>query len=174
MRGFRFLFPVLLLVPVSVVPAFSDAGHDDAPVPREDASGPPTGHGDHAAPDETAGIGNGHWSAPAAEKARENPVDLMRSALVEAGEIYRENCAACHGSGGQGDGPLAGELETRPANLFAMAPAHADGDLRWKIAKGRGEMPGWEGVLSDEQIWMLVHYLKTLPAFQVAGNEAER
>ena len=54
-----------------------------------------------------------------------------------------------------------------------MAPHHSDGDLHWKIAKGRGEMPGWEEVLSEEQIWMLVHYMKSLPAYFLANRQAK-
>lgn len=52
-----------------------------------------------------------------------------------------------------------------------MAPNHSDGDLHWKVAKGRGDMPGWEEVFSDEQIWMLVHYMKSLPAYHVVENK---
>jgi mono/diheme cytochrome c family protein len=111
---------------------------------------------------------NSHWSAPAAERKRENPVAMSPEGLMEAGELFRENCAACRGTEGLGNGPLAKELEHSPANLFAMAPRHADGDLHWKVAKGRGEMPGWDEVLSDAQIWMLVHYMKSLPAYHIA------
>ena len=111
-----------------------------------------------------------HWSAPAAEKARANPVPLTHAGLIEASELYRDNCAACHGGDGRGMGPHAEDLRTPPANLFAMAPVHADGDLRWKIAKGRGEMPGWEEVFSDDQIWKLVHYMKSLPAYHLVQN----
>lgn len=131
------------------------------------------GHGTQAkGPSGHASVG--HWSAPAAEKARSNPVPISRDGLMAAAEIYRENCAVCHGAEGQGDGPAAADLDHAPANLFAMAQSHADGDLRWKIATGRGEMPGWAEVLSDEQIWMLVHYMKTLPAFHVAKRAGDR
>lgn len=80
---------------------------------------------------------------------------------------------ACHGPQGQGDGPLANDLKTKPANLFAMAPNHADGELHWKVATGRGDMPGWADVLSDAQIWNLVHYMKTLPAYELAQDEED-
>ena len=99
---------------------------------------------------------------------------MSREGLLEASELFRENCAACHGAEGHGNGPLAKDLEHEPANLFAMAPSHSDGDLRWKIAKGRGEMPGWEGVFSEEQIWMLVHYMKSLPAYHFAKRSDEQ
>ncbi|MFT7596697.1 MAG: mono/diheme cytochrome c family protein [Paracoccaceae bacterium] len=35
--------------------------------------------------------------------------------------LYRQNCGACHGKTGAGDGPLAADLPVRPANLRLLA-----------------------------------------------------
>lgn len=149
----------------------ADAGHGaKQPKMKSMAS---ESHGRHGAKN-AASAPAGHWSGPATERTLVNPVQFTREGLIQAGEIYRENCIACHGGEGHGNGPLAKDLDTQPSNLFLMAPSHADGDLRWKIAKGRGEMPGWEDVLSDEQIWTLVHYLKTFPAYQLARNPEDK
>jgi hypothetical protein len=148
--------------------ALSDAGHAARKPVME--SMPSAGHGGK----HTAVESVGHWSSPPTEQARVNPVLVTREGLLQAGEIYRENCVACHGGGGHGNGPLAKDLETQPSNLFVMAPRHPDGELRWKIAKGRAEMPAWEEVLSGEQIWNLVHYLKTFPAYQLAQNPDDK
>ncbi len=45
-----------------------------------------------------------------------DPVDTVNSR-----EIYLANCAACHGSEGKGDGPLAAGLDPRPADLTQIA-----------------------------------------------------
>lgn len=37
--------------------------------------------------------------------------------LARGRELYRHNCASCHGLGGDGDGPGARSLEPRPVNL---------------------------------------------------------
>ena len=34
---------------------------------------------------------------------------------------YDVNCAACHGSGGKGDGPAAANLNTQPADLTTLS-----------------------------------------------------
>ena len=94
--------------------------------------------------------------------------------LLEASQLYHEHCAACHGSEGHGNGSLAKELESKPANLYAMTQHYSEGDLHWKVAKGRGEMPGWEKAFSQEQIWMLVHYMKSLPAYYLVKRPEER
>ena len=39
-------------------------------------------------------------------------------------EDFANYCAACHGVSGRGDGPLAGELERRPADLTGLARAN--------------------------------------------------
>jgi mono/diheme cytochrome c family protein len=37
-----------------------------------------------------------------------------------------------------------------------------DGELFWKMSKGRGVMPAWEDQFSETQRWELVNYLRTL------------
>ncbi|WP_460836635.1 c-type cytochrome [Noviherbaspirillum agri] len=34
---------------------------------------------------------------------------------------YETKCAVCHGAGGKGDGPMAGQLRTRPSDLTVLA-----------------------------------------------------
>ena len=36
-------------------------------------------------------------------------------------EDFAAFCSSCHGAGGKGDGPMAGTLEHRPANLTRLA-----------------------------------------------------
>lgn len=168
MRFVLYFSWAVLALTLSAPAALSDAGHG-APKPKmEGMSSDSHGakKGEHAAME--------HWSGPAIERDRVNPVQVTREGLFQAGELYRDNCVACHGGKGDGDGPLAKDLDTQPSNLFVMAPRHTDGDLRWKIATGRGEMPGWGDVFSSEQMWNLVHYLKTVPAFQLAQNPEEQ
>ena len=161
------LFSVLVVGAVlAVTPAYAVGHHAHTPA-KSHAGDREKPHGELGVVT-TPTTSNSHWSAPAAERKRANPVAMSQEGLLEAGDLFRENCVACHGTEGLGNGPLAKELEHEPANLFAMAPRHADGDLYWKVAKGRGEMPGWDEVLSDDQIWMLVHYMKSLPAYHFA------
>ena len=58
--------------------------------------------------------------------AQDNPdnpdVTLTPSGkVVSGGEEYRRFCAQCHGLEGKGDGPVASELKTPPANLTLIA-----------------------------------------------------
>lgn len=126
------------------------------------------GHGHGAA---AGGHQQGHWNAPAHAQQIPNPMAATADSLRTGAALYQQNCAACHGATGRGDGELAADLETAPADLVTMAPTHPAGDFAWKIANGRGEMPPWEGALTDEEIWHVVNFLKDLP-MQMTGAPA--
>ncbi len=121
------------------------------------ATSPVWAAGDHAHEhhDEQA-----HWMAPADAAKRPNPVSATTNSLARGEQIYLQNCVVCHGAEGEGDGPAGAGLNPPPANLKVMAPQHPDGDLAWKIAEGRGAMPGWKTSLSERDIWSVVNYIK--------------
>lgn len=39
--------------------------------------------------------------------------------------LFRQNCVACHGATGAGDGPLSADLPVPPANLRGLAAANS-------------------------------------------------
>lgn len=96
------------------------------------------------------------------------PMPVFTTALATQGkQMYAAICSACHGEAGRGDGPAAGTLAVRPANLAAgRVKAGTDPlQLYYRIATGiKGDsgqqMPGF-GALPAEQIWSIVAYLKT-------------
>jgi putative copper resistance protein D len=76
--------------------------------------------------------------------------------------LYAENCAACHGATGRGDGPLAGKLPIRPADLTEPHLfAHKVGEIFWWVSYGRdnGVMPGFADKLNPDQRWDLINFL---------------
>ena len=100
------------------------------------------------------------WNAPEKAAQRPNPVPKDAAAIERGQKLYQQFCANCHGKKGQGDGPLAAALNPKPSNLAARAGHHTDGDFAWKIANGRGVMPGFKNQLKETQIWELVHYIQ--------------
>ena len=86
-----------------------------------------------------------------------NPHEGDAKAIATGGKLFvAYNCIDCHGADGSG----------------AMGPSLADG--RWhfggqagevfeSIYQGRPEgMPAWGSLISDDQIWMLVSYVRSL------------
>ncbi len=93
-----------------------------------------------------------------------NPVEATETS-VEAGEaLFAANCAVCHGVEGRGDGPTAETLDPPPADLHAdHVQVLADGELFWVIThgvEGTG-MPPWEDVLTEEERWHVVNFIRT-------------
>lgn len=119
--------------------------------------------------------------------------------LAELGaSSYRTYCASCHGLEGRGDGPVAGVLQTPPANLRRIAQRNGgtfpDGEIARKIdgrfeigAHGTREMPVWGRVFSQGipdsgvaesvtrgQVAVLVEYLKSIQDPAHEGEEGEQ
>lgn len=77
--------------------------------------------------------------------------------------LYMANCTACHGSGGQGDGPRAYFIFPRPRNfLLAQSRARLNRPVLFNAIQhgvpGR-EMPAWGKVMSDQQIADITEYV---------------
>jgi mono/diheme cytochrome c family protein len=102
------------------------------------------------------------WNAPKEAAQRQNPVQKDAAAIERGQKLYQQFCANCHGKTGQGDGPLAAALKPKPANLAERAGHHTDGDFAWKIANGRGVMPGFKDQLQENQIWEVTHFIQSL------------
>lgn len=94
----------------------------------------------------------------------ENPIAATEESIARGREIYQQSCASCHGDEGYGDGPAAAGLDPKPANLHAgHVQILPDGGLFWIITYGveGTAMPAWENVLSEEDRWHVVNYLRT-------------
>ncbi len=94
-------------------------------------------------------------------------VDTNSDAAANAGRgIFTQNCAACHGLEGWGNGPNSISLEKKPAN-FSRPFYKQYSDQMWfyRISEGVAgtRMPRFGEILTEEQRWYLVAYLKTLP-----------
>ena len=96
---------------------------------------------------------------------------------LEAGEqIYLQRCAHCHGVEGDGVGASTDVVYPKPrdftSGVYKFRTRHeseegnwlaADSDIARSIREGLhgSSMPGWETVLTAQQIDQLVHYIKT-------------
>lgn len=104
-------------------------------------------------------------------------VAISDKSLKTGQELFTQNCAACHGSDGRGDGVFAQDPSdttgidslgndvvqppdfSNPKLTFGASPALLQGKiLRGGMGTG---MPSWGQIFSEEQIWALVDYLWT-------------
>ena len=99
---------------------------------------------------------------PADYAGKTNPFGV--DATTDGAVNYNSYCEACHGATGLGDGPAGPALDPKPANLPSVAAQVGDDYLFWRISEGvvGTSMVGWAGVLTEEQIWQVIAYIRTL------------
>ncbi|HLO13846.1 MAG TPA: c-type cytochrome [Anaerolineales bacterium] len=103
------------------------------------------------------------------------------TALVQGKQLFAQNCAACHGENGAGNGVFADDIAkagetsmqsmsyaensmmqtpadfTDPKRMLGASPALLQGKiLRGGMGTG---MPMWGSIFTEQQIWDLVSYL---------------
>ncbi len=85
--------------------------------------------------------------------------------LSQGQQIWQDNCAACHGQQGAGDGPQAKNLG-RPVPNFAdpgFLISYSDTSLYNFVTNGMGTiMPAFKDKLSDDQRWAVTAYARSL------------
>jgi mono/diheme cytochrome c family protein len=102
------------------------------------------------------------WDVPANFKSMKNPIAKGDASNKAGMALYNKHCASCHGKVGLGDGVKARALKTFPGDFStAEYQDQTDGDHFYKSKFGRGEMPKYEGKLSDNDIWNMVNYMRT-------------
>jgi len=106
----------------------------------------------------------GDWTPPPEARVQKNPVQVNESTVAGGEALYKARCTNCHGDNGDGKGEEASRYSPAPADLTdPRVHNQTDGELFWKITKGRRPMPSFRNKLSDEERWEVVIYLRTLP-----------
>jgi cytochrome c oxidase cbb3-type subunit III len=154
--------PVALVVSLALSPLGCAGPSDAATLTQQPAQSPPdtlrfVAHTEHI----PAG-----FPSSAKPLVLTNPFEGNANALKVGSQLYISyNCIDCHGADGSG----------------AMAPSLADN--RWhfggstaevfeSIYQGRPEgMPTWGGRIANDQIWMLVTYVRSLSAGKNVSTE---
>jgi mono/diheme cytochrome c family protein len=100
-------------------------------------------------------------------KAQRNPLTASLQTIADGKEAFSHYCVACHGMDGQNTGvPFADRMDPPVPSLASSdVQRYSDGQLKWVIDYGvwPSGMPGSKGILSDEEIWSIVVYLRHLP-----------
>jgi len=116
------------------------------------------------APARAQDAGDG-WHIPADAAKEANPVPLSPAALAKGKDLYAAKCRRCHGATGTGNGPEA-DPEHPPSDLTdpARASRNPDGVMFYKIWNGRTrpKMPAMKSGSTRDEVWTLIHYVKTL------------
>ena len=145
-----------LAVSLGLILTSQIAAHDDKP---------------HTATRDSAHI---HAPVPADYATVRAPSHIWtdRTILARGEAIYAAKCAACHGSGGAGDGPDATWLGPRMGSFRdrAMVAEMSDTYWFWRVSEGSlaepyrsmgSVMPAYKDTLSVEDRWAVIAYQHT-------------
>jgi mono/diheme cytochrome c family protein len=96
-----------------------------------------------------------------------NPIQSSADKIEAGKQVFGFYCVVCHGRDGQNTGvPFAGGISPPiPSLASADIQRYTDGQLKWIIENGISPsgMPSSKGILSDDDMWTIVIYLRHLP-----------
>jgi len=90
-----------------------------------------------------------------------------RSSVEEGDKLFGTECSECHGLSGRKPTDAGRWMYPRAADLgLPEVQRYSDRELFWIVKNGirLSGMPAFGRVESDEHIWNLVHYVRTLPS----------
>jgi len=96
-----------------------------------------------------------------------NPLPATSQWITEGQHDFSQYCYVCHGLDGQNTGvPFADAMSPPVPSLASKGvQTYTDGQLHWIIQNGLwpSGMPAARGILTDEEIWSIVLYVRHLP-----------
>ena len=108
----------------------------------------------------------GDWEPPItqaeAAKNLRNPVPVTEQARAHGQRLFNIYCAACHGTSGRGNGPVASKMP-KPADLLTEQRVElSEGSIYYVIRYGTPLMPPKAEQLEPLERWQVIHYLRKL------------
>jgi mono/diheme cytochrome c family protein len=111
----------------------------------------------------TSGVAGGQGGGA---KTSVKPVPSTPKSVAAGASLFRAHCRGCHGNDAKGNGPEA-PPGAKPADLTDDTWGHGstDAEILEVIRSGVGpkfDMKGFRSRLTTEEIWSLVHYLRSI------------
>jgi mono/diheme cytochrome c family protein len=99
------------------------------------------------------------WTAPDDKAQQVSPVKFGDDTRKQGEIIFQRNCLSCHGTPGRANfvnlNPPPGDPATDKFQL------QTDGALFFKIAEGRTPMPSFKDILSADERWQIISYIRS-------------
>jgi mono/diheme cytochrome c family protein len=96
-----------------------------------------------------------------------NPIQATVDKIEAGKQAFGFYCVVCHGRDAQNTGvPFVGSISPPIPSLASTdVQRYTDGQLKWIIDNGISPsgMPASKGILSDDDVWAIVVYLRHLP-----------
>ena len=163
MRGFIIGVILTLLVVFGGAYFYATTGHFDTR-----AVGPTATHFERRAANQSVD----EWVDDHAPK-QANPFQPTTQNLTDGFNVYDKNCAACHGSLKEPVSPMRRKFYPSVPQLMSRTPDDPDGNLFYVVKYGIrfSGMPGWDGILPDDDIWKAVLFIKNSDKVKDAAQQ---
>jgi mono/diheme cytochrome c family protein len=93
------------------------------------------------------------------------PLSDLQESIAEGDKLYATDCSMCHGSDGHTPSDSGRWMYPRASDLTSpLVQRYSDRELFWIVKNGirLSGMPAFGRVESEEHIWNLVNYLRTM------------
>ena len=99
------------------------------------------------------------WVVPEEKRGRLSTFPFSDETRKEGEKLYTVNCMSCHGNPGKGNYlalvPVPGDPATEKIQR------NSDGEIFHKVSVGKGQMPSFRSVLTTDEIWKTVSYMRS-------------
>jgi len=94
--------------------------------------------------------------------AGDNPVQVGSDSLMAGAKEYEEHCAFCHGGAKARISPMRDQFNPPAPQLINRIPHDDDAWLFWVTKHGvrMTGMPAWDRILSDDEMWKVIAFIK--------------
>jgi len=98
--------------------------------------------------------------------ADKNPLmltaDNSEVIMKEGKQLFKNNCAHCHGAKGDGNGPMVESGAYAGVPDYANLKDLSDGQMFYSIYYGKGAMGSHKSIVNKKEIWTIIHHIRSI------------
>jgi thiosulfate dehydrogenase len=93
---------------------------------------------------------------------KDNPFQPTSDNLTEGAHLYEKHCSSCHGGAANKISPMRAKFSPPVPQIINRIPHDEDGHLWWVTKHGirMTGMPSWDGILTDDEMWKTILFVK--------------
>jgi len=99
------------------------------------------------------------WTVPPSQAEKTAPFIFSPESAKKGADLFMKNCQSCHGNPTQANFAKMDPSPDDPAT--EKFQKLTDGEMFYKITNGRGAMPQFKMILSEEDRWDLISYIRS-------------
>ncbi len=96
------------------------------------------------------------------EPHKPNPFQPTVDNLMDGAHTYEQHCSSCHGGASNKISPMRTRFSPPVPQIIKHIPDDEDSHLWWVTKHGirMTGMPSWDGILTDDQMWKVILFVK--------------